>query len=374
MVVAAGGAKDDVGAATATGTTAGRRAALLSAAALAAAALPSFSPPPARASKLPAAADRAWQAVTGAPPDLAFPEYFLGTWRAQSSLVAVDTPQGEDLVGPAGSPALAALARARRDELNAPQPLGFRVRFVRNSRGAVVFDRAFNVASLAAGYAPLPSKEEQERERQRQRQRQKQQQNQQQQQQPQQQQQADELALMRQIEWSLDDPNVLVIRAPTGNVRTRVTRRSEAPAPPSDPAYGEGGPADAEAAAAADASAPRAFETSEFMEQVFEGAGALAPGGTLAPPRVTASQVFVKWRWRTAKEAEAASAAAAAAATAAGGGGGGGRAPLIVATQVVSNFLTPYDGDEVFLRAGNRPVVTYTYRLAMVRDDGGEGA
>jgi hypothetical protein len=47
---------------------------------------------------------------------------------------------------------------------------------------------------------------------------------------------------------------------------------------------------------------------------------------------------------------------------------------LVVATQVVSDYLTPYDGDQTYLRAGNRPVATYTYRLAMVRDDEEDGS
>jgi hypothetical protein len=348
----------DAAASSTSSSSSSRRAALLLLS-TSAAALPLLPPNPAQASKLPAAADRAWQAVTGAPPDLAFPEFFLGTWRAQSSLVGLDLPLGDELLGASDSPLREAVERARREELG-KGAREFRVRFVRNARGFVVFDRAFNLAALAASYGgggggggaggggggnanaatTTPAAASGAAAG------------------------ADTSAaqiqsLMRRIEWNLDDPNVLVVRpgggggggggggtSGGGGIRTRVTRRSETPAPPSEAGNGAGD----------DDVAPRAFETSEFMEQVFEGAGALGAGGTLAPPRVKASQVFVKWRWRTEREA-------------AGKAAAGGQPTLVVATQVVSDYLTPYDGDRDFLRAGNRPVATYTYRLAMVRDD-----
>lgn len=62
-----------------------------------------------------------------------------------------------------------------------------------------------------------------------------------------------------------------------------------------------------------------------------------------------ASQCFTKYKWRTE-------------AAAAGSGG-----PQIVATQVVSDYLTPYDGEAMMLRAKNRPVVVYTYNMAFRR-------
>lgn len=34
--------------------------------------------------------------------------------------------------------------------------------------------------------------------------------------------------------------------------------------------------------------------------------------------------------------------------------------------QVVSDYLTPYDGEEKMLKAMNQPVVTYTYRMSFV--------
>jgi hypothetical protein len=39
--------------------------------------------------------------------------------------------------------------------------------------------------------------------------------------------------------------------------------------------------------------------------------------------------------------------------------------------QVVSDFLTPYDGEMLMLRAQNSPVVMYTYRMRFWRDSGG---
>jgi hypothetical protein len=46
---------------------------------------------PAHASKLPAFADRAWEAMGGGPSDLTFPAEFLGTWKVSSTLVNVRT-------------------------------------------------------------------------------------------------------------------------------------------------------------------------------------------------------------------------------------------------------------------------------------------
>jgi hypothetical protein len=65
---------------------------------------------------------------------------------------------------------------------------------------------------------------------------------------------------------------------------------------------------------------------------------------------VKASQCFTKYLWRDE----------AAAAVTSGG-------PAIVATQVVSDYLTPYDGEMEFMKAGNKPVVVYTYKMAFTR-------
>ncbi len=65
--------------------------------------------------------------------------------------------------------------------------------------------------------------------------------------------------------------------------------------------------------------------------------------------QVKASQCFTKYKWRSPQQA-------------AQTGG-----PLIVATQVVSDYLTPYDGEGMMLRANNRPVVVYTYNMTFRR-------
>ena len=38
--------------------------------------------------------------------------------------------------------------------------------------------------------------------------------------------------------------------------------------------------------------------------------------------------------------------------------------------QVVSDYLTPYDGEVLMMRAQNSPVVIYTYRMRFYRDQG----
>lgn len=62
-----------------------------------------------------------------------------------------------------------------------------------------------------------------------------------------------------------------------------------------------------------------------------------------------ASRCFTKYKWRDLEAAERE----------------GG--PAIVATQVVSDYLTPDDGEELMLRAGDRPVVKYTYTMAFFK-------
>ena len=75
----------------------GRRATLASLAATAAASTVGGAVEPAEAMSNGAVSD-AWSAVSGAPSDLTFPDEFLGTWLCYSTLTAVATPQGEDLV------------------------------------------------------------------------------------------------------------------------------------------------------------------------------------------------------------------------------------------------------------------------------------
>lgn len=65
--------------------------------------------------------------------------------------------------------------------------------------------------------------------------------------------------------------------------------------------------------------------------------------------QVKASRCFTKYKWRSETQA-------------AQTGG-----PQIVATQVVSDYLTPYDGEALLLRSRNRPVVVYTYNMSFRR-------
>lgn len=65
--------------------------------------------------------------------------------------------------------------------------------------------------------------------------------------------------------------------------------------------------------------------------------------------QVKASQCFTKYKFRSQSEAAQL----------------GG--PQIVATQVVSDYLTPYDGESMMLKAQNRPVAIYTYTMSFRR-------
>ncbi|GLC41532.1 hypothetical protein PLESTB_001000800 [Pleodorina starrii] len=126
------------------------------------------------------------------------------------------------------------------------------------------------------------------------------------------------MSFTERIRWNIDDPNVLSLAMPGMSVRTRVTRRSE------------------------DLPQPDRIETSEYVESVYDS----GDGGA---PRIKASQCFTKYKWRSAE----------AAARDAG--------PAIVATQVVSDYLTPYDGEQQYLMAMNKPYAQYTYRMSFRR-------
>eukprot|EP00891_Asterochloris_glomerata_P007064 jgi/Astpho2/7064/e_gw1.00107.157.1_t len=115
------------------------------------------------------------------------------------------------------------------------------------------------------------------------------------------------------IEWNPLDPNSLKLRLPGGtSVFTRVTKRSEAK-PAAD-----------------------RIDTSEYFQQVFQQGGK-------PEPKVKASQCFTKYKFRSDVQAA------------------GGAA--IVATQVISDYLTAYDGEMLLMRSQNKPVVIYTYRM-----------
>ena len=81
--------------------------------------------------------------------------------------------------------------------------------------------------------------------------------------------------------------------------------------------------------------------TSEFFEQVIESEARRGP-------KVKASQAYTKYHWRRAE-------------TSNGG-------PEIVATQVVSDYITPFGDDPgLLLGASRKPVTIYTYRMAFTR-------
>lgn len=96
---------------------------------------------------------------------------------------------------------------------------------------------------------------------------------------------------------------------------------------------------------------PRRIDTSEYLRQTFtaeDGGGA----------RVKASQCFTKYKWRS--EAEAAAAAER-------NGGAGGSSPRIVATQVVSDYLTSMDGEAKLMQSMGKAVAVFTYRMQFYR-------
>lgn len=297
-------------------TTSTRRQTLLLAAATTplALSLPAPFPPSAALASTVPALDGVWFSLTGAPPDLFFPAAsFLGEFEAVSTLVSAEAPLGEAALPPAS---LAGLQRAREEDLG--KPLRYRTRFVPAPAGnpatppdACVFDRAFNTLSLLRATSPGSARG-------------------------------------ARVEWDVADPNLLTLKFDAvaegeegekdeggeeerrraaaaarrrGAVRVRVTKRSER-------------------AVAADR-----LDTSEFVQTIFLNDGESENGGGV--PRVKASQVFSKWRWRAEGESEG---------------------PTVVATQVVSEFLSVEAGGErAYLESAGRPVAVYTYRLALTR-------
>jgi len=117
------------------------------------------------------------------------------------------------------------------------------------------------------------------------------------------------------ITWDINNPNDMRISLPGGtSIETRTTRRSQT-----------------------DKLSESRTETSEFFRQAFDTSES-------ASDKVKASQCFTKYKWRGRESA-------------AGG-------PVIVATQVVSDYLTPYNGEEKMIQAMNKPVVIYIYKMA----------
>jgi len=117
------------------------------------------------------------------------------------------------------------------------------------------------------------------------------------------------------ITWDINNPNDIKISLPGGTIiDSRTTRRSQTTQ-----------------------EAESRTETSEFIRQMYDTSES-------AENKVKASQCFTKYKWRSREAA-------------AGG-------PMIVATQVVSDYLTPSDGEEKMIQAMNKPVVVYTYRMS----------
>jgi hypothetical protein len=231
---------------------------------------------PGEASILPKVADQAWEAIGGGPSDLYFPTSFLGTFDVSSLLVDISTP-----LGPAFVMNPSSLERARRDDLG--KTARYQCRWIQSDDG-IIFDRAFNTASLLSMYY-----------------------------------QAEE-GWGDRIDWDYKNPNIATVRLPGGAaIRTRVTRRSSS--------------ADIE---------QQRLETSEYIEQIFSD-------DLGSPPRIKASQCFTKYKFRDEV--------------------GGPDDVSIVASQVVADFLTPYDNEMLYAQAMNKPVVKYFYRINFRRVD-----
>lgn len=152
---------------------------------------------PAKATKLGPAVDQAWERLGGGPSDLSFPIEFLGTWRANSTLVQVETPLGDSAVPnpqvsilPCTPSKLPQAFERAKSELN--QTMEYLVKFIQNGRGQVVLDRRFNTVEMLKLYY------------------------------------ADAKDLSQRIQWNINDPNGLRLSLPGGmSISTLVTRRSQ---------------------------------------------------------------------------------------------------------------------------------------------------
>lgn len=131
-------------------------------------------------------------------------------------------------------------------------------------------------------------------------------------------------SMFTDIDWNLDDPNVMKCTLADGKtIYFKVTARSETE----------------------DNSRKHRFETSELAEVVFNDYD-----GSGKDPNVKRTRTYTKWLWRDDKDAQAGQ-------------------PLIVCTQIVLDYLTPFsgNGDETYLRVAGKPVTVYTYKLAMFK-------
>ena len=119
------------------------------------------------------------------------------------------------------------------------------------------------------------------------------------------------------INWQVDDPNILKIHLRGLDIFTRVTRRfSEISA--------------------------RTLESSELFEQVFDRG--------LGNPKVKASRLYTKFKWRDLEETPEGQ-------------------PQIIATQQLYNFITPIDSADPQLAFSNLsdPSSIFKYKMAFFK-------
>jgi hypothetical protein len=125
--------------------------------------------------------------------------------------------------------------------------------------------------------------------------------------------------LCDRILWELESPSTTQVSLPGGlRVSTNVLRRSE------------------------EYLQKDLLETSEFIQQLFDDPKS-------QEIRLKYSQTYMKYRWRPASGPE-------------------DKKPLIVATQVISDYLSPYDSKATDVASLGRPITLYHYQLSFRKD------
>ena len=149
--------------------------------------------PETSASAAGGALSRGWQLVTGAQPDIFFPDTFRGIWRVQALAIDAEA-QASSLSDAEKSDIDRVNARARGD--SKPQPLEYRQRFIPavDRQQMCIADRAFNLAELEAASegGSRPS-----------------------------------ATIMQKVSWDPANPNVLQLEDGSCRVFIRVTRRRQ---------------------------------------------------------------------------------------------------------------------------------------------------
>ncbi|XP_022840852.1 unnamed product, partial [Ostreococcus tauri] len=195
-----------------------------------------------------------------------------------------------DVSAPLGTSYVRDIETFERERREIGRRTTYPVRFARNARGDVVFDRAFNVDALATSRGGGRD-------------------------------------VVREIEWDIDDPNVLKLTTSDGTrVFYKITARSSA--------------RDDDA---------RTMTTSELAEIVLDR-------NRSGSPSVKSTRVVTKYKWRDVDDAR--------------------EGPAIVASQTVYEYLSPVgdagtasrdDADAAFIRARGRAVSQSVHRIAMIR-------